>query len=280
MENIFPIKGRYISIIWLTPFLYLPGLDYVYGLIDQNSEWYWFDIAYYYYYHIIFVALLVFLLFLHKVHWRLMFQKPDLGHYIPSFKLTAFIFVFSIASSYALFYPLSYLWPNFVNYWFIDIPPFIYSNNQQFPILPNILSFISLAVLAPIIEELAFRGILLHRWSQKWGKYTAILISSLLFGIAHPDSIGAFAFGVAMCIVYFRTQTLVMPIVCHSINNIVVWLIEMGYIAWLGANYSYTIEDFRDEWIAGVASTLVVLVWAYVYIKNPKCTQIRHLPKI
>lgn len=280
MDNTFPIQGRYIIAIWLLPFLHLPGLNFIYTHIDPSKDWYWFDIAYYFYYHSIFTALLLILVVSKKVKWRLMFRQPDLTDYIPAIKLTAFIFVFSIAAAYALFYPLSFLLPEFVNYWFIELPPVIYSSKQQFPILPNSLSFISLVFLAPIIEEFAFRGILLHRWSQKWGTNKAILVSSILFGIVHPDPIGATAFGVAMCVIYLKTQTLVLPIICHAINNLVCWLIEAGYVAWLGPNYAYSIESFRAEWLVGVVAALVVGVWTYAYLNSEKSKKVWRLPKI
>ncbi len=280
MENTFPVKGRYIAAIWLMPFLYLPGLNVIYGFINSNKEWYWFDIAYYFYYHLIFAIVLSLLIFWHKVNWRLMFRRPIPADYIPSIKLTGFIFIFSIAATYALFYPLSFLFPKFVNIWYIEIPPIIYSTQQQFPILPNSLSFISLVILAPVLEELAFRGILLHRWSQKWGMNKAILVSSLLFGVAHTDPIGAIAFGAAMCIIYLKTQTLLVPMLCHAINNLAAWLMEAGFIAWLGADYVYTIEDFQDSWLVGIVAALVAGVWVYAYNYSEKSKKVWCLPKI
>lgn len=280
MDSEFKIKGRYIVAIWLLPFLYLPGLDFAYGFIGQDKEWYWFDIVYYFYFHSIFAALLIILVSFHKINWNLMFIKPEKSDYLPSIKLTAFIFIFSIAAAYVLFYPLSFIFPEFVTYWFIDIPSVIYSSDQQFPIFPNLLSFISLVILAPLIEEFAFRGILLHRWSQKWGMNKAILISSILFGLTHTDPIGAAAFGIAMCAIYLKTQTLVVPILCHGINNLVVWLIEAGYIVWLGPDYVYTLEDFRSEWAVGLIAAVVAGAWVYIYIKSEKSQQAWCLPKI
>jgi len=280
MDSTFPIKGRYITAIWLLPLLYLPGVNFVYNFIDPSKEWYWFDIAYYFYYYSIFAACMAILITCHNISWRLMFQKPASADYLPSIKLTTFIFIFSIAAAYALFYPLSFLQPEFVNYWLIELPPVIYSSQQQFPILPNALSFIALVILAPVIEEFAFRGILLHRWSHKWGINKAILLSSLLFGITHSDPIGAIAFGIAMCIIYLKTQTLVIPMLCHAINNLVFWLSEVGYIVWLGPDYVYSIEDFQEEWPVGIVAALVVAVWAYTYINSEKSQQVWRLPKI
>ena len=280
MDTTFPIKGRYIVIIWLLPFFYLPGLNLIYFFIGPNEEWYWYDIAYYFYYHSIFAALLALLISRNKINWRLMFHQSSTSDFLCSINLTVFTLIFSIASAYALFYPLSFLLPEFVDYWFIELSPVIYSFEQQYPILPNILSLISLVILAPAIEEFAFRGILLHRWTPKWGMKRAILASSILFGITHPDPIGATAFGAAMCVIYLKTQTLLVPIVCHAINNLASWLIEAGYIAWLGPSYTYSMEDFQSEWPVGVIAAIVASIWAYAYINSDKCKNEWCLPKI
>jgi membrane protease YdiL (CAAX protease family) len=205
-----------------------------------------------------------------RVDWPRMLAPARREDYPPAIKLTLFVLVFSIAAAYALFYPLSFLAPDFVTYWFIDLPPLIYYADDAYPILPNVLNYISLVVMAPLVEEFSFRGILLHRWTQKWGMMPAILASSALFGIAHPDPVGATVFGVAMCVLYLRTQTLVVPIVCHALNNGVAWLIEAGYIAYRGPEHVYTLEDFQSEWIIGLVSAIVCFLWAAAYLKRAR----------
>jgi membrane protease YdiL (CAAX protease family) len=280
MERIFPIYGRYIVIIWLLPFVFFPGLETIYRLLDVSTEWFWFDLIYYYYFHFIFLLLMALLFAAYKVNWKMMLSRADASDYLPAIKLTAFIFIFSIAAAYALFYPLSFVFPEFVTSWFIDIPPFIYSSQGEFPLIPNLLSFLSLVVFAPLVEEFAFRGILLHRWGEKYGVQTAIVLSSLLFGIAHPDPIGAAAFGVAMCILYLKTRTLWVPIFCHALTNLMVWCIEVGYISWLGPEYSYTLEDFRNEWQLGAVAALIVAVWGYLYLKGTNEKPVLSLPRL
>ncbi len=280
MDREFPIKGRYVVVIWLIPFFYLPGLSYIYRLIEFGAEPYWFDIAYFYYSETLFAALLFSLFALHKIDPRLMLSPVSKQEYLPAIKLTAFIYIFSIATAFALFYPLSFVLPEFVKYWFIELPSIIYWSQGSYPIVPNILSFISLVVLAPVLEEFAFRGVLLHRWTAKWGMNPAILTSSILFGVVHSDPIGAFAFGVAMCVLYLRTQSLIVPIVCHALNNLVAWLFEAGSKVVKGPDYTYTLEDFHSEWWMGVACGIICIAWAWVYINGKRSNRVWALPKI
>lgn len=61
------------------------------------------------------------------------------------------------------------------------------TDNIFLTILFYILLFISAVILAPLTEEFLFRGIFLHRFSNKWGITAGIIVSSLLFGLAHAN---------------------------------------------------------------------------------------------
>ena len=74
-------------------------------------------------------------------------------------------------------------------------------------------------IYGPIIEEIVFRGLILHRWAQKWGLNRALLATSLAFALCHKEPIGTFVFGLAMAILYLHTRSLVIPIVCHAFFN-------------------------------------------------------------
>jgi membrane protease YdiL (CAAX protease family) len=264
----FKVKGRYVVAGWLLAFIYIPGLGYIYSFIGHDAQWYWYDIAYYLYFQTLMMVLSFSLFKWNNIHWKKMALKPASNDFPIAFKLTAFIFVFSSLATYVVFLPLSYLNPEFVNYWFIDIPNIIYSDNGTYPWLPNFLSFISLVVLAPIIEEFAFRGLLLHRWTEKWNLITAILCSSLLFGLLHPDPVGAAAFGIAMCVIYLKTQTLIVPMVCHALYNFVCWLWAIVYEIENGPDHKYTISEFRGEWLLALFCLLIVYVWVYKYFRS------------
>ena len=195
-------------------------------------------------------------------------------------KLTWFLFLFSAAAAYALFIPLSYAHPEFVQWWVIDAPPVILSDSEGYPFLANVLNFVSLVAVAPILEEIVFRGFLLHRWSHKWNLRTAIIVSSLLFAIVHTDPIGAFAFGVGMCILYLRTQSLYVPILCHAANNLIVWILEALYKYIEGPEYKYTLDAFRNEWYIGLIAGAIVIIWAVLFLRNPKELRAWKLPVV
>ena len=87
----------------------------------------------------------------------------------------------------------------------------------------NPFGILSIALLAPILEELLFRGaiqgILQNTLKKPW---TAILISSFIFGVVHmnPAQIPfAFLLGLMFGWLYYRTGSLLPGIVGHVLNN-------------------------------------------------------------
>lgn len=85
-----------------------------------------------------------------------------------------------------------------------------------------ILTFISICILTPISEELLFRGYILDALNRLHGKWPAIIISSIIFGMVHFDP---FTMGMATIggVIYgwirMRTGSLVPGIVAHAMWN-------------------------------------------------------------
>lgn len=282
-QTILRMKGRYIVLFWMLPFFYFIGIADILNEVLADSPWYWQDIGYIYFFQITFSIAIISLGFYSKLDWKaLLGKKPNIPDFVPALKLTIFIYIFSIAAVYALFIPLSYVTPDFVQWWFIDLPPLIYFDGDSYPFLPNLLNFLSLVVLAPIIEEIAFRGMLLHRWAYKWGIVKAVLISSLIFGAIHPDPGGAMAFGIAMCIIYLKTQSLFIPIICHGLTNLIVWFETLGYMSIEGPEsfYSYTLEELQSEWHIGIIFGILSAAWIVSYLNGPHSKLSWRLPKI
>ena len=92
-----------------------------------------------------------------------------------------------------------------------------------------ILDSITAIIFAPIVEELAFRGVLFNRLKIRTGIVPAMIISSFIFAIGHePGGItSAFLFGVCMCILYLKTDNILIPMSVHFINNVVATIMEI-----------------------------------------------------
>ena len=90
-------------------------------------------------------------------------------------------------------------------------------------------TLIYLAVCVPIVEELLFRGFVLDLASEAYGFWTAIIISSFLFGLIHLNPYGvlnAFLGGLIYGYVRVRTNSLLPSIFLHSMWNAHTVLLE------------------------------------------------------
>jgi membrane protease YdiL (CAAX protease family) len=84
-----------------------------------------------------------------------------------------------------------------------------------------LLSFLAIAVMAPLAEELTFRGLGYFLLSQ-FGHWAAILITGLTFSLAHGLLVGIpvfFVIGAGLAYLRYRTDSLYPPILVHMAFN-------------------------------------------------------------
>ncbi|MDU2673686.1 CPBP family intramembrane glutamic endopeptidase [Clostridium hominis] len=88
-----------------------------------------------------------------------------------------------------------------------------------------IFIFISTCIIAPIFEEILYRGVLLNGLLKKYNYKKAIIYSALIFGIAHmnlPQGVNAFFLGVIIGLAYYYTRSIYLCMAMHFINNFLV----------------------------------------------------------
>lgn len=86
-----------------------------------------------------------------------------------------------------------------------------------------ILVFISVVILAPIVEELIFRGIIFNEAAKYKGGAFPIIVSALLFSLAHMQPIQivyTFIGGLILGFVYSKTHSLPIVMFLHMLNNL------------------------------------------------------------
>ena len=85
----------------------------------------------------------------------------------------------------------------------------------------NIIYFIAIAVVPPIIEEFLFRGAILGSL-RKHGDALAIVVSAVMFGFAHSNFIQTpvtFLTGLVLAYLTVKTNSLIPAIIIHFVNN-------------------------------------------------------------
>ncbi len=101
---------------------------------------------------------------------------------------------------------------------------------SMFSHLPIWQIFLMTVIVAPIVEEVLFRGLVLFSAGEQKTSWLRVIISSLLFGLVHtPTNISSFYTYVGMGFIFSyagkRTESLEGPIIYHFLNNL------MGFIS-------------------------------------------------
>jgi membrane protease YdiL (CAAX protease family) len=84
--------------------------------------------------------------------------------------------------------------------------------------------FAFLVVVAPVTEELLFRGLFLHRLREGHGSVHAVLGSALCFGVFHLipwQAVGAALVGIYLGYLLVRTRSILVSIFAHASFNLV-----------------------------------------------------------
>lgn len=85
-----------------------------------------------------------------------------------------------------------------------------------------ILAFISLVIIAPVAEEVLFRGYLFGKLRKYVPIWASILVTSLVFAVVHGQwnvGIDVFALSIVLCLLRVVTGSLWASILLHALKN-------------------------------------------------------------
>lgn len=140
-----------------------------------------------------------------------------------------------------------------------DFSQLVWAGRHQ--ALINRLIALNLVILAPVCEEIVFRGFLFTRWRRKWGPVRASLCVSVLFALMHPNILGAFVFSLAMCAMYIRFRSLIVPMLAHASNNLIALILMAAELHDADAGQFITLEEFFADWWWGAIGLLIFVPW-------------------
>ena len=154
----------------------------------------------------------------------------------------------------------------------IAMPDFINEAFDELAVSPIIL-IISVAVVAPIYEEIIFRGILLKGMAKKMNPTVALVVSAVFFALVHmniPQGINAFLLGLVIGFIYLRTESIYLSIFAHFINNVLALSVSSLFSLIVG---KYAMEIHGMFFIIGVI-LLGIACSGYNENKNKKVSDI------
>ena len=136
----------------------------------------------------------------------------------------------------------------------------------------GLISMLCVVVVAPIFEEVLFRGKIFSVFSATLSPLLSALASALLFGVMHGNvavALEAFLVGIVLSYIYILKGSIFAPILLHIMNNIV------AYVMMTFKYQEHTIEDFIGDLpifsTIYIVSAVVVLLGAihvgYIFVK-------------
>ena len=114
------------------------------------------------------------------------------------------------------------------------------------------------SLLPAIGEELLFRGFLLRGLNKAWGPIPAVLLSALLFGLAHGVDAslpGRLGIGLVLGFAAVRTGSVRPGMVAHGVNN----LLYIGWQVWLPFGWASALTSTGHSLALGLSLSLVLL---------------------
>ena len=161
---------------------------------------------------------------------KLLFCVPILYYFIKTnkekkyFKVNKKLNITDIVTYFALIYGINF----FLNL----ISSAINIEGQKFIVQRPIYTDIIYAIcIAPVLEEIVFRGVLMT-YLKKYGIQTAIIVSSLFFGISHYNIymiIPAFFIGIVLAYVSYK-YSIKYSILLHILLNIVANMSKIVFV--------------------------------------------------
>ncbi len=143
-------------------------------------------------------------------------------------------FIFSIISKKILTYSIicltiliffGFLWEEFITKTFSN---FLFNYVKEMGLKNKFIFLIIGGFLAPLNEEIFFRGIILGKFLKSNLKILGILTSSFLFSLAHFDLFGLpiiFLFGIFLSYFYIESKSILTPIISHMLNNFIFFIL-------------------------------------------------------
>jgi len=126
-------------------------------------------------------------------------------------------------------------------------------------------ALVKVAIIAPVVEELIFRGVVMHGLMRNYSKATAVLFSGLLFALFHlnPWQFPAtFVLGLLLGWLMIGTKNIGLAILGHSINNLLV-LLSLTYHTELDTSIY---QKIGDNTLNAIAAILVIASLALMYL--------------
>ncbi|WP_312173889.1 type II CAAX endopeptidase family protein [Chryseobacterium sp.] len=132
-----------------------------------------------------------------------------------------------------------------------------------------LVMIITAVICAPIFEEIVFRGIIQKGLINKGVRpVNAILMASVIFGLVHGNPwqfVGAVLLGCVLGLVYYKTKSLLLPMLLHGFNNLCSTILIV-----YTKNESFADAFKIQEWVILAVGIILFSVFYYLFTRKYK----------
>ncbi|WP_042719941.1 CPBP family intramembrane glutamic endopeptidase [Flavobacterium sp. B17] len=135
--------------------------------------------------------------------------------------------------------------------------------------LNPVVMIITAVICAPIFEEIIFRGIIQKGLMNKGVKpWKAIVFASIIFGLVHGNPwqlVGAVLLGCVLGLVYYKTKSLLLPMLLHGFNNLCSTILII-----YTKNESFSDAFKISEWMILTIGIVLFSLFYYLFTRKYK----------
>ena len=163
-------------------------------------------------------------------------------------KVRAWQLIRTVLLCYGFYLIVSFALSAFLQYTGLSLPGYqeqaSYLPLFGYDIVGLTCAFIVVAILAPMLEELFFRGFILRTFTKTWPPWLASILTAVLFALIHfqlQTILPLFFLGLILNYAYQRTGSVWTSVAFHSLNNTIAFSLDV---------YLY----FHPEWLDTIMS--------------------------
>lgn len=130
----------------------------------------------------------------------------------------------------------------------------------SFPLWAGIILY---GMISPIAEEIVFRGIVYNRMRRQYSLWTALIGSSVLFGLYHGNIVQMVygsLLGLLIVLLYEKYGSFLVPVILHGAANICVYVVT------------------SNQWLSNLFMNWVVFFISFIIVAGLLWFALSHLP--
>lgn len=140
-------------------------------------------------------------------------------------------------------------------------------------LLGKIIMFIATVFIAPIGEELIFRGALISGLRRKFGDVTCVLLSGIMFSLMHTNpaqTVYQFGLGCSLAVLSLSSGSVIPCIICHATSNFIACIMQF-FPKFTNVYFApiFIVNAQNKIWVAFLMLVAIVAtVLIYKFLKN------------